>query len=391
MSRDEDAALGGHLPGPASVSAVLARSRGIPYHTRILIVDDQATIVANLQKILGEHYVLKTATCGEEALAIAADFSPALILLDIMMPGIDGYDTCCQLRAHPILRHAKIIMVSSAASVTERLRGYEVGADDYIIKPFDEEELLAKVGVYLRLKSVEEVDRLKSDMLALLSHEVHTPLNEILAPVDMLLAEQDMNAADQTMLLNLLQHSAQRLLRLFARISKLSQMKAGQWDYAWTTTDLCDVVRDAVSYMTSSAVQRDVHIAQALPDAALARLDRLQIGEVVAAVLENAIRFSPSPGRVALAVEHTEERICIRVTDRGPGLDPEFLPFVFEPLAQPDLRYHTEGQGLSLAIAHEIVLAHHGTIRVESTPRVGTAVTVWLPAAMGTKGGNDAV
>ena len=233
------------------------------YHTRILIVDDQPTIVAILQKILGNHYVLKTATCGEEALAIAADFSPALILLDIMMPGIDGYDTCLQLRAHPTLRHTKIIMVSAGASVTERLKGYEVGADDYITKPFDEEELLAKVRVYLRLKSVEEVDRLKSDMIALLSHEVRTPLNEILAPVDMLLAEQDMNAADRTMLLNLVQHSAQRLLRLFARISKLSQMKAGEWDYAWTTTDLCDVVRDAVSDVTSTAVQRGVHIAQA--------------------------------------------------------------------------------------------------------------------------------
>jgi signal transduction histidine kinase len=353
----------------------------MPYHTRILIVDDQPTIVAILRKILGDHYVLKTATCGEEALAIAADFSPALILLDIMMPGIDGYDTCLQLRAHPTLRHTKIIMVSSAASVTERLRGYEVGADDYITKPFDEEELLAKVRVYLRLKSMEEVDRLKSDMLALLSHEVRTPLNEILSPVDMLLAEQDMNAADQTMLLNLVQHSAQRLLRLFARISKLSQMKAGQWDFAWTTTDLCEVVRDAVFHVSLTAVQRGVHIAQALPDAALARLDRLQMGEVVVAVLENAIRFSPSPGRIIVAVESADERVCVRVTDRGPGLNPDFLPYVFEPLAQPDLRYHPEGQGLSLAIAHEIVLAHHGTIRVESTPWVGTTVTVWLPRA----------
>jgi len=361
----------------------------MPYHTRILIVDDQPTIVAILQKILGEHYVLRTASCGEEALAVAPDFAPALMLLDIMMPGIDGYDTCRQLRAHPTLRHTKIIMVSSAASVAERLRGYEMGADDYITKPFDEEELLAKVRVYLRLKSVEEVDRLKSDMLALLSHEVRTPLNEILAPVDMLLAAQDMNAAGRSMLLNLVQYSAQRLLRLFARISKLSQMKAGQWDFAWTTSDLSEVVRDAVSQITASAVQRGVRIIQTLPDAAPVQLDRFQMGEVVAAVLENAIRFSPSPGRVTIAIESAPEQVSVRVTDRGPGLDPDFLPYVFEPLAQPDLRYHTEGQGLSLAIAHEIVLAHHGTIRVESTPRLGTTVTIWLPIATAMSSDND--
>jgi signal transduction histidine kinase len=211
---------------------------------------------------------------------------------------------------------------------------------------------------------------------------VRTPLNEILAPVDMLLAEQDMNTADSNVLLNLVQDSAQRLLRLFARISKLSQMKAGQWDFAWTMSDLCEVVRDAVSQVTASARQRGVEIIQTLPDAAPVRLDRFQMGEVVTAVMENAIRFSPAPGRVMIAVESAHEQVYVRVIDRGPGLDPDSLPYVFEPLAQPDLRYHVEGQGLSLAIAQEIVLAHHGTIRVERRPRLGTTVTVCLPPAM---------
>jgi len=154
--------------------------------THILIVDDHPTNVAVLEEILGEHYTLKTASCGEEALAIAPDFQPALILLDIMMPGIGGYETCRQLRAHPTLRHTKIIMVSARALVSERLQGYEAGAHDYITKPFDEEELMAKVRVYLRLTSLEEVEQLTSNVLALLSHETRTPLNGMLPPLQML-------------------------------------------------------------------------------------------------------------------------------------------------------------------------------------------------------------
>ena len=98
------------------------------------------------------------------------------------MPGIDGYETCLRICANPKLKHAKIIMVSAKAMVSERLQGYDACADDYLTKPFEEDELLAKVRVYLRLQSIEEIDQLKSDLLSLVSHETRTPLNGIIGP-----------------------------------------------------------------------------------------------------------------------------------------------------------------------------------------------------------------
>ncbi len=130
--------------------------------SRILLVDDNSTNLEILEEMLGEEYHWEAATSGEEALEIAPDFQPDLILLDVMMPGINGYETCRRIRANPTLRNVKIVMVSAKALVSERLEGYDAGADDYLTKPFDEEELLDKVRVYL---SREQMKRDVMEML----------------------------------------------------------------------------------------------------------------------------------------------------------------------------------------------------------------------------------
>ncbi len=117
---------------------------------RILIVDDHPINIEILEELLEDDYQLATATSGEEALAIAPTFTPALILLDVMMPGIDGYETCRRIRATPDLSHTKIIMVSAKAMDSEQRQGYEAGADDYVTKPFNKHDLLTKVHAFLQ-------------------------------------------------------------------------------------------------------------------------------------------------------------------------------------------------------------------------------------------------
>jgi len=350
-------------------------------NTRILIVDDHATNVAVLEEILGEHYTLQTATCGEEALAIALDFKPALILLDIMMPGIGGHETCRRIRAHPSLRHIKIIMVSARALVAERLQGYEAGADDYITKPFDEEELVAKVRVHMRLRSLEEVEQCTSNILTLLRHETRTPLNGMLAPLQMLRAEAEMAAEERGMLLDMVYESALALHHLVEKVCTLSAMQAGQWNFRYAMTDLCAVVREVVGNAEAEAAARALTITPELPTTAITRIDPLQIHQVIKALLENAIHFSPHGGSVGVCVVHTAGGVCLTVTDQGPGIAPDMLPQIFEAFTSADITHHTAGHGLSLAIARQIILAHQGTIGVESTPGVETTFTVRLPHA----------
>lgn len=144
---------------------------------KILAVDDDLANLNILSEILGDLYTIEVVESGEEALKAVREFTPDLVLLDIMMPGIDGYEVCRKLRANEDLTNTKILFLSAKELLKDRLYGYEVGADDYITKPFDEEELLAKIKVFLRLKYEEEIRSLnkvvnegESDVFQKISH-----------------------------------------------------------------------------------------------------------------------------------------------------------------------------------------------------------------------------
>jgi two-component system sensor histidine kinase/response regulator len=131
---------------------------------KILTVDDDPNNITIIEELLDDNYELKTATSGEEALEIAQQFRPDIILLDIMMPGMNGYEVCRKLREHCTSEYTKIIMVSARAMVSERLEGYKSGADDYITKPFDGDELLAKIKLYMELKPAEEMNHINCEI-----------------------------------------------------------------------------------------------------------------------------------------------------------------------------------------------------------------------------------
>ena len=346
---------------------------------KILAVDDNVIDIITIEKLLGERYDLRTATTGEKALEIAADFRPDIILLDNMMPGLDGGQVCRQIRADSGLRHTKIIMVSGKSRVSERIEAYQAGADDYITKPFDEDELLAKIRVYLRLKSVEEVDQFKTNVLTLLSHEARTPLNSLIAPAEMLMSGDEIDAEERKLLIEVVHSAARRLHRFFENVMLLSFLKSGKWQFSPAPADLCDVVHEAVCDVATQAAERKIKIEEKFDAGPTVCLDRQQIKRVITAILDNAIRFSPPGSRVDIYVTGDNARVCVRVSDHGKGIELDYLPYVFEELSAPDIDHHSQGQGLSLAIARQIVQQHNGTIVAENTEGSGATFTVQLP------------
>jgi two-component system sensor histidine kinase/response regulator len=355
--------------------------RVMQQRSKILAVDDNVIDIMTIEKLLGEHYDLKTASTGEQALAIASDFRPDIILLDNMMPGLEGGDVCRQIRSDSRLRHTKIIMVSGKSRVSERIEAYQAGADDYVTKPFNEGELLAKIRVYLRLKSVEELDQFKTDVLTLLCHEARTPLNSLIAPVEMLMSEEEeVEAEDKKLLIEMVHSAAKRLHHFFENVMLLSYLKSGKLPLNPEPVDLCDVVHEAVCDVATGAADRKIKIEEKFNTGRIVNIDRKQFRRTIVSILDNAIRFSPHGSRVNVCITGDSESVHVSVTDRGEGIDPDYLPYVFEELSDPDIDHHSRGQGLSLAIARQIVLQHNGAIDAESAKGSGTTFTINLPA-----------
>ncbi|MBN1804277.1 MAG: hybrid sensor histidine kinase/response regulator [Sedimentisphaerales bacterium] len=344
-----------------------------------MAVDDNAVDVMVIKKILEREYELRTGSTGEQALEIARDFLPDIILLDNMLPGIGGGEVCQQIRSDSRLRHTKIIMVSGKTMVSERVEAYEAGADDYITKPFDREELLAKIRVYLRLKSVEEVDQFKTNVLTLLGHEARTPLNSLIASSEMLISEDDINPEEQKMFAELVLNGAKRLQCFFDKAMMLSSLKSGKRRFNMVQVNLCQIVREAICEVTEKAAERNIKMEEIFDAEAIVYVDGREIKSVVVMILDNAIRFSPSDEPVKIYISSDNKNVCVRVIDHGRGIDSDYLPYVFEELSDPDVAHHSEGHGLSLAIARQIILQHNGNISVESTKGSGTVFKIELP------------
>ena len=176
--------------------------------------------------------------------------------------------------------------------------------------------------------------------------------------------------------------AANRLHRFFENAMLLSSLKSGKWQFNPAPADLCEVVHDAVCDVATKAAERRVNIEEKYDSGTTVCLDRQEIKRVVTAILDNAVRFSLSGENINVSVWCHNGDVCVSVTDHGEGIDPDYLPYVFDELSDSDIDHHSRGQGLSLAIARQIVQQHNGTIGVESAKGSGTTFTVRLPAAI---------
>ena len=348
---------------------------------RVLIVDDNVGNIELAVEVLEDEYELRTAQSGREALGILPEFSPDVVLLDIMMPDMDGHEVCRAIRQDSALRNTKVIFVSAKALPADRLQGYESGADDYVIKPFDLEELLSKVRVFCRLKSVEEVDQLKSDVLSLFRHETRTPLSGIVLPAEMLAAGGDTSAEERAELANMVLESARELQRLLEKVEKLVAVKSGAWRMEFVPGNLGTMAREAVATVAPHAGRNDIAINERLDADPEVRVDAQEITDCLVELLMNAVRVSSPGGRIHLSLCVVGSTACLRVADEGPGIARSFLPQVFQGLSCPDVEHHSSGHGLGLALVRQVVLRHGGSVHVESEEGAGATFTLRLPLA----------
>jgi len=352
--------------------------------SKILIVDDEPINVTLIEEILEfeRNFEYKSAINGMEALAILDHYNPDIILLDIMMPGISGYEVCKKIKEDKNHKFAKVLMVSGKAMIEERLEGYEAGADDYITKPFVDDELLAKLKVFSKLKKTEEIDDLKTAILQLFSHETKTPLNGILLGSQLIIDTPDVSerVAEYAKLIKL---SGERIHDLVRKILLLSNLR--------NNSELNTVGQSVLDYLEGVVNQTKIKpeknyklIIECPVDFSL-ELDWKLFNEAFMAVVENAIKFSPTDATIILYASCNEENVTFKVIDQGPGVKDTLKEKIFEEFYSQNIENHTKGTALSLAIAKEIMTLHQGALSVENVPNKGASFIFTLPVVLANK------
>ncbi len=347
---------------------------------RILVVDDDPLNIEIVRELLEEDYDLLAATNGEEALAMAEETRPDLVLLDIMMPGISGIEVCRRIKAHPTLKGTKVLLVSAKAMVQERVEGYQAGADDYITKPFDHEEFKAKVRVFLRMKTLEEVDGLKSRILGLLAHETNTPLTSIIFNAEILAEWEHSESKEKQELCRGILDSAWRLHDFLTKGRLLCRFKEGNVELERATMDVAALVREALGKIEKKAGEAGVEVLADLPESLPFPVSERLFSMVLPGLFESILGFAGKGDQIRVHLHGDREGMTLVVEEEGKWRPPTSWADPFDALEVPDLEHHSRFQELDLALCKALVEAHGGTVSLQSTPEKKTVFKINIPA-----------
>ena len=392
----------------------------------ILVVDDRDENLLAVEAVLDDPgYRLVRARSGREALKEVLDQDFALILLDVVMPGVDGYETATLIRERPRSRQTPIIFLTANDWGSQHvLRGYTVGAVDYLVKPVPADVLRSKVAVFVELfnrqealrlgqeqleKTIgertreladanvalsaeieergkierervqllrreqaarleaERANRLKDEFLATLSHELRTPLNAIMGWAHVLgQSSHDRDTVQRAA--TVIKQNASSQSQLIDDILDVSRIVGGRLVLDTQLVDLHAVIGDAIDSLMPAASAKVIHVTRNLDKTIQVIGDRDRLQQMVWNLVSNALKFTPKGGRVEVGLTDVDGDAQIAVSDTGIGISAEFLPFVFDRFRQADSsmsRRHS-GLGLGMAIVRHLVELHGGTVSVES-------------------------
>jgi signal transduction histidine kinase len=363
----------------------------------ILVVDDVPTNLNLLMDLLeARGYRVLVATDGESALEQAEYALPDMILLDVMMPGIDGFETCKRLKASEKTRDIPIIFMTALSDTVDKVHGFEIGAVDYVTKPLQHEEVIARVRTHLELRrQKQEVERLrqqeqqhyqrlsqmKDHILRTASHDLNNPLAAITMSVDLLhryVAPEDRHIHDK---LNQIDASVMYMRDLISNLLDLAKLQTGH-GIERRETAVYELLDTNTAQMSVPAAAKGIALRVRRPaEDAILHCDPFQIGQVFQNLISNAIKYTDPGGAVTVGAELQPRQIDFCVADSGIGIPESDIPHLFEEFYRVNTGNHRKeaGTGLGLSIVREIVRQHGGSIRVESQLGAGSTFTFSLP------------
>nr|WP_290666259.1 ATP-binding protein [Ardenticatena sp.] len=388
---------------------------------RILYVEDNPANKMLVRRVLeAQGYEVIEADDGLSGIRKAQEVRPDLILMDINLPGMDGYEAATKIKSIEALRHVPIVALTANVMQGDRERSLAAGCDGYLPKPIDIDQLIEQVEAFLAGKREEvsaderaiyleehtrrlvdkleakvvelekanaelrELDRLKSEFVSTVSHELRTPLNIIIGHAELLHDELfgELNEHQKRYVGNILR-SARHLLDLVEDILDLSKIESGRMDLRLEPFDVREAISEVCVLLEDMAKSKGVELRINLhPDLQRIVADRLRFKQIIYNLVSNGIKFTPEGGYVEVRGRQLPNGwYQFEVEDTGIGIPKEHFDTIFERFRQLDSSASRawEGTGLGLTLTREFVRLHGGKIEVDSTVGQGTTFTVLLP------------
>lgn len=359
-----------------------------PQKSRILVVDD---VSKNLQVVgtmlRNEGYQVMPATSGAQALERVQAQPPDLILLDLMMPEMDGLEVCRRLKAGEATRQIPVIFLTASNEMEHLVAGFEAGAVDYITKPFNAPELLARVRTHLELKHararLREMNDEKNEFMGIVAHDLRSPLGTVTGFADLILEDREMPREDLEDFTRRIRDTAARMAHMVQNLLNANTIERGEMNLNLCETDVAEVLSAVVRGCRprAAAKQQTIH-HEGGNGVAMARIDPHVLAQVFENLISNAVKYSPAGKNIFVRLKQPPGEVRCEVQDDGPGLsaaDQKKLFGKFARLsAKPTGGEHATGLGLS--IVKRMVEAMNGQVWCESELGRGALFAVRFPA-----------
>jgi signal transduction histidine kinase len=351
----------------------------------VLIVDDTPANLQLLASMLKERgYHPRTVSSGERALEAARLMLPDLILLDVVMPCMDGFEVCERLKADPLLKDIPILFISALTDTTVKVKAFRVGGDDYITKPFRFEEVEARVRTQLELRrqrrelqtSYEQLRRLevlRDNLTHMVVHDMRSLLMAITAPLEMALDSE----VNRVRYIERAREAAARLNEMMLLMIDVSRLESCRMPVHKAACDLNQIARSAIDSFVLMARNRKLTLSATGPIGA--DCDGALVRRILDNLINNALKFTPSDGVVEVSLTKSNGEARVAVRDSGCGIPPEYHANIFEKFSQVQGVAELRGTGLGLAFCKLAVAAHGGAIGVESELGQGSIFWFTLP------------
>lgn len=391
-------------PSLASAADSIARPGAPPVTHKVLVADDDADILEILRMVLvAEGFVVVTTALSSEVVTLVEGEKPDVVLLDVAMPGIDGFEVCRRLKARASTSDVPVIFLSAQHRNAEVIaQGLECGGHDYVTKPVQKPELLARIRAALRIRLYESELSLKNahleelndqlkrllarheEYLGMASHDLRAPLMSLVGYSGLLMdGAYGPVSPKQVQIIRRFRILVSYMSSIVANLLDLETLERGALRLYMQREDLAGILAEAMELHGLAADEKEVSLAlEALPGAELPiNADRNRMVQVLSNVIANAIKYSPPKQPVRVALQRHNGRAFIRVADRGPGIPAGERERVFQPFFQGSNRPTNgeKGAGLGLCIVKQLVDLHGGQVQIIDALGGGTCVEIELP------------